>query len=82
MQSEESNSTHNNGDDINDDDDVALTSTIQGQLNGVTLHSLYEQDVDLCDEGEEKEGANLNMCSAYTVRLFCLVCHCHLSSHV
>ena len=82
MLSDESNGTHENGDDDDDDDDVSLTSTIQEQLNGVTPHSLYEQDIDLCDEDEEKEGANLNMCSAYTVRLFCLVCHCHLSSHV
>jgi hypothetical protein len=77
IHSEGSNGTHETGDN---DHDVALASIIHQQLNGVTPHSLDEKHVDLCDDDkEEKEGANLNMCSAYTVRRFCLVCRCHSS---
>lgn len=64
-----SNGAHENGDNV--------TYTIQEQSNGLPSRSVDEKQTD---EQEEKEGANLNMCSAYTVSLVLPLCCCLLSS--
>jgi Co/Zn/Cd efflux system component len=62
-----SNGAHEHGDSI--------TSPLQEQSNRLTPHSVDEKQTD---EQEEKEGANLNMCSAYTVSLVLPFCCCSL----
>jgi Co/Zn/Cd efflux system component len=63
--SSSNNGTHENGDNA--------TCTIQEHSNGVTPH-LPDEKQTYDDEQEEKDGANLNMCSAYTVSLVLPLC--------